>query len=147
MRRSILFISLLVPAMLVLGSCSDSKDLSVSDARSNACIAGDNCGVFFTIANAGDEADTLLGSEVGTDIAADSGLHTVVMNDAGEMEMTPIENIPVPASGTVELKPGSLHVMLMTLNQELAVGDTFPLTLTFEKAGEMTLDVTVQAEN
>ena len=49
------------------------------------------------------------------------------------MKMQPVENIPVPASGSVELKPGSLHVMLFGLNKELKTGDTFPLTLQVRK--------------
>jgi len=59
----------------------------------------------------------------------------------------PVENIPVPASGSVELKPGSLHIMLMKLNKDLKTGDTFPLTLKYQKAGDMTVQVKVQPAN
>ena len=51
----------------------------------------------------------------------------------------------LPACQVVELKPGGpLHVMLIELNQKLKAGDSFPLTLTFAKAGKR--DVTVKVE-
>ena len=56
-------------------------------------------------------------------------------------------DIPVLASGSVELKPGSLHVMLFGLNKELKAGDTFPLTLRYEKGGEHTVQVQVKTKN
>jgi copper(I)-binding protein len=148
MKRSVLIGSLVAIAVIALGlgACSGGGDVSVSDVRSNACPEGEACGIFMTIANEGDEADTLVGATA-ADVSNTCGLHTVEMDEAGEMAMVPIENIPVPAAGSVVLKPGSLHVMCMELNRELAEGDTFPLTLQFDNAEDMTLDVTVRAEN
>lgn len=60
------------------------------------------------------------------------------------MQMRPVDRLPVPAGGSVELKPGGLHVMLMDLKRKLAVGDHFQLTLRFEKSGEKTVDVEVR---
>ncbi|MEN9416974.1 MAG: hypothetical protein RI988_594, partial [Pseudomonadota bacterium] len=53
--------------------------------------------------------------------------------------------IEVPPGKTVELKPGGLHVMLIGIQKPLKVGDSFPLTLRFEKAGEVQVEVPVQA--
>ena len=50
------------------------------------------------------------------------------------MKMAAIPSLNVPAGGTVELKPGSYHVMLMDLKAPLADKSTVPLTLTFENA-------------
>jgi periplasmic copper chaperone A len=146
MRRFVISL-LLVCFVAVLSGCvsAPKSNLTVSNVRSNACLAGDDCGVFMTIANSAAEADVLVGAM--TDVAAMAGLHTVVKDDQGGMKMTPVENIPVPASGSVELKPGSLHIMLMKLNKELKAGDTFPLTLKYQKAGDMTVQVKVQAAN
>jgi copper(I)-binding protein len=150
MKRTLLVLLALALMALVMGGCvapvvPAAGGLTVSNVRSNACQAGDDCGVFMTITNPGSTADVLIGAQ--TDVAMSAGLHTVVKDDQGGMKMTPVENIPVPASGAVELKPGSLHVMLMKLNRDLKTGDTFSLTLEFEKAGEMTVEVKVQAAN
>ena len=52
-------------------------------------------------------------------------------------------SIPVPAGETVALSPGGYHGMLMGLTTALKEGDRFPVTLTFEKAGDVTVDVDV----
>jgi len=53
--------------------------------------------------------------------------------------------VEVPAGGDLSFAPGGYHVMLMGLKQELKPGDSFPLMLTFEKAGQLTVQVVVQA--
>jgi copper(I)-binding protein len=128
-----------------LGGCAAKNPITVSNPRSNACKAGDNCGVFMTIADASTAGDTLLSASC--DVAARTELHTVVADPKGGMMMSPVPNIPVPANGSVELKSGSLHVMLFTLNKELKAGDTFPMTLNFEKAGKQTVQVTCKPAN
>jgi periplasmic copper chaperone A len=145
MKRALFVLVLWAVMLALLAGCAPRSSLTVSNVRSNACKAGDNCGVFMTIANAAGQADVLMGAK--TDVAGRAELHTVVKDAQGGMKMSPVENIPVPASGSVELKPGSLHVMLFGLNKELKTGDTFPLTLRYQKAGEMTVQVKVQPAN
>jgi periplasmic copper chaperone A len=58
-----------------------------------------------------------------------------------------VPNIPVAASSTVELKPGSFHVMMLGVNKELKVGDTFKLTLKYANGGASTVDAKVQQKN
>jgi len=60
------------------------------------------------------------------------------------MKMRPLAGLDVPAGQPVTLKPSGDHIMLMGLNGPLREGQSFPLTLTFEKAG--TRDVTVAVE-
>jgi copper(I)-binding protein len=60
------------------------------------------------------------------------------------MQMHPVPNIPIPAGGSVTLKPGGLHVMLIGMQKKLAPGDKFSLTLTFEKAEPMTVEAEVK---
>jgi periplasmic copper chaperone A len=145
MKRSIFFTALLILVIAVLCGCFPKSNLSVSNVRSNACKAGDNCGVFLKIANSAADGDVLVGAKA--DVAESAGLHTVVKDDQGNMKMTPVESIPVPPSGSVELKPGSLHIMLMKLNQDLKTGDVFPLTLKYQNAGDMPVQVKVQPAN
>ena len=59
--------------------------------------------------------------------------------------MRQVQSIDVPAGGTAELKPGGLHVMLIGLSQPLTLGTKIPLTLTFERAGPVTVEVMVEA--
>lgn len=71
-------------------------------------------------------------------------LHTMKL-DGDVMRMRQLDTIEVPAGKTIELKPGGLHLMFMGLSAPLKVGDKFPLTLRFEKAGEVTVQVAVEA--
>ena len=64
----------------------------------------------------------------------------------GVMQMRQLaDGLPVPAGGSVVLKPGSYHVMLIGLKKPLTAGETFPLTLTFAKTGNISVTVAVQA--
>jgi copper(I)-binding protein len=58
-------------------------------------------------------------------------------------EMKYLQGIDVPANKPVSLDPGGLHVWLAQLNQPLKAGETFPLDLKFEKAGDRRVNVTV----
>ena len=58
--------------------------------------------------------------------------------------MRPVSTIDVKPKGQTMLKPGGLHVMLIGLKQPLKQGESFPLTLTFEKAGELDVSVVVE---
>lgn len=60
------------------------------------------------------------------------------------MGMRPVARIDIPAGGSIELKPGGYHIMLMELKQELKAGDTIELTLTFEKAAPITVKAEVR---
>ena len=66
------------------------------------------------------------------------------MNMKGDvMEMRQVDAIELPAGKTVELKPGGLHLMFMGLKQPLAVGSKVPVTLRFEKAGDVNVEFDV----
>lgn len=97
--------------------------------------------VYFTLQNPGDSPDRLLG--VQTPRAKKAELHTHV-HKGGMMRMKHVDSIEVPAGGQVEFKPGSNHVMLFELSAPLVAGERFPLTLEFEHAGEVTVDVPIQ---
>jgi copper(I)-binding protein len=97
--------------------------------------------------------DKLMAVKVDAGVAASAELHETVMGTGsdttmamggGEMSMRPVEFIDVPAGTTVELKPGGYHIMLIDLVQPLEAGTTLQLTLVFEQAGEITIDVPVQ---
>ena len=71
-------------------------------------------------------------------------LHTHI-NDNGVMRMRQVEAIDVPAGGTVELKPGGLHLMMIDLTRQLVEGETVEVTLVFESAGEVSVTLPIKA--
>lgn len=71
-------------------------------------------------------------------------LHTHLMED-GVMKMRPVAGIEVTPGSPTALQPGGLHIMLLGLKHPLTKGKSFPLTLTFEKAGSVTVEVAVDA--
>jgi periplasmic copper chaperone A len=60
------------------------------------------------------------------------------------MEMQPVSSIKVPAGGSVQLKPGSYHIMLIGLTHPLAAGQSFPVTLKFQDAGTVKVQAHVR---
>ena len=108
-------------------------------ARATAPSA-QNGAAYFTLGNDG-PADTLTGAS--TPVSAMAELHRTI-NDNGTMKMRPVKSIAVAHGSTTTFAPGGYHVMLMGLKQPLKPGETFPLTLTFAKAGKMTVTATVQ---
>lgn len=96
-------------------------------------------GAFLKLENRGGE-DRLLSAR--SPAAARVELHTMSM-DGNVMRMRQVESIALPAGATVELKPGALHIMLIGLKAPLKQGERIPLTLQFEKAGEVTVEVDV----
>jgi copper(I)-binding protein len=96
---------------------------------------------YFTIVNSGASDDRLIAAS--SPIAEKSELHTTI-DDNGVMKMRPLAAVAVKAGERVELKPGGMHLMLTGLKAPLKVGQRFPLTLTFEKAGPVTVTVGVE---
>ncbi|WP_430396620.1 DUF1775 domain-containing protein [Ferrovibrio sp.] len=97
-------------------------------------------GAFMTLVNGGHAADRLV--KAASPVAETVELHTHV-KDGDTMRMRPVDGIDIAAHGRTALEPGSFHVMLIGLKQPLKEGASFPLTLTFEKAGSVTLQVPV----
>ena len=97
--------------------------------------------VYLQIKNAGAAPDRLLA--VSTPIAAAATLHQSVM-EKGIMKMRALDAVAVPPRQTVELKPNGNHVMLTGLARPLKQGDSFPLTLKFESAGQIAVNVRVE---
>jgi hypothetical protein len=86
-------------------------------------------------------ADRLVSAS--TPVAKKAELHTMSMQGM-VMKMRPVSGVDIPPGQPVSLKPGGEHIMLMGLNQPLREGQSFPLTLDFEKAGPRTVTVTVE---
>jgi len=127
-------------ATLTGGALAQGTGIKVTDAWARAMPGGaQTAAAYVTITST--SADRLTG--VSTPAAQKAELHTMTM-DNGVMKMRQVDGIDLPAGKTVALKPGGYHIMLMGLAQPLKEGQTFPLTLTFQKAGTQQVTVAVQ---
>jgi periplasmic copper chaperone A len=95
--------------------------------------------LFMTVTDDG-AADQLVA--VSTPVAERAELHESI-NDNGVMKMRPAEKLPVSPGKPLILAPGGYHVMLIGLKQQLREGDSFPVTLSFAKAGAVATQATV----
>lgn len=100
--------------------------------------------IFMTLHNAGRESDSLIAAT--TAKAGSTELHESYVDEAsGTMSMRKVTEIIVEPGQQVTLKPDGLHIMLMNLTAPLVQGETFDVTLDFEKAPDVTTTVTVSA--
>lgn len=140
-RLAILILGLV--ALGGLAGCGGSGSIAVSDAWARPSMGMDRAGAaYLVITNEGDEDDVLLGAT--SPAAATVEVHETTMEGDGSMAMRPIESLAIPAGGTVRLEPGGYHMMLIELTGELAVGDEIEITLSFERAGEVTVSAEVR---
>ena len=124
---------------------AQSSSIQVENPRAPATPSGAKTGaVYMTIDNKLSIADRLTG--LSSEVAKKLQIHETKMEN-GIVKMREISGgLPVPAGGSVVLKPGGgYHVMLIDLNKPLKAGETFPVTLVFEKAGKVSITVSVQS--
>jgi copper(I)-binding protein len=169
--RSGRIVARLVPIILVallVAACSGgaSKGITINGpwARNAPKTAGAGA-AYMVIQNTGSAADKLVGGS--SDIAKAVEVHETYavpvestgtggaespMASAGAMgssspmmAMRKIDSLEIPAGGSVELKPGGYHLMLIDLTRELKAGDKIDITLKFEKAGDVKVTAEVRA--
>lgn len=96
---------------------------------------------YMSISNSGSSDITLMGAA--TPRAGRVSIHETSMHD-GVMRMAPVKGgLPIPAGTSVELKPHSFHLMLEKLTSPLREGENIPLTLSFEGAEDLQVDLNV----
>jgi len=133
------FFAVILSALLAACGSAGGGSLQVKDAWARPGLADGNSAAFFIIDNPSAD-DTLL--SVSSDVAGAVEMHQTTMED-GVMHMNQQENVPIP-KGKTTFEPGGLHVMLIGLKNDLTVGDSFDIILSFEAAGKQVLTVTVQ---
>lgn len=118
----------------------------VSDAWAPPTMGGSKVAAgYMTISNPGGAPDRLVSAA--SPKAGKVEVHEMKM-DGAMMTMAPVAGgLEIPAGGQVALAPGGLHLMLMDLTGPLAIGDSVPVTLTFEKAGAVETTLTVRAKD
>ncbi len=136
----------LKPALVGLGFFAAlpalAGDITVSDPYARFMPGGMAGAAFMVIENVGAEDDRLVDA-AGT-ISKKVELHTHKAGSDGTMQMMHVpEGFVIPAGGSHALARGGDHVMFMGLTERPAEGDTVSVTLTFEKAGEIVVEIPV----
>lgn len=121
----------------------DRSEIAISGAWARPTIGeGRVTAAYMTIGNAGSADDVLVGAT--SPQAARVEIHETKMTDDGVMTMRPLASgLAVPAGGSISLKPGGAHVMVMGLEGGLTEGGVLPLTLKFKNAGAIDVPVPV----
>ncbi len=118
-----------------------AADIKIDDAWARPTLGqARNGAAYLTISTTG-TADRLVA--VSAPVAGKAELHSMTMNN-NVMQMRPVDAIQVTPGTEVKLQPGGLHVMLLDLKSPLKLGDKFPLTLKFERGGEVQVQVEIR---
>ncbi|MEM7521049.1 MAG: copper chaperone PCu(A)C [Pseudomonadota bacterium] len=100
---------------------------------------------FLMLMNHGETDDRLVSASA--DVAGRVELHTHIQDENGVMKMMEVEEgFVIPAGEMYHLKRGGDHIMFMGLNRPLEQGEEIPVTLTFEKAGDIEVMIPVDRE-
>ena len=145
MKKAFLFLALFLLTAVACTASSGDEAITVTDpwGRTSPAVA-ENGAFYMMLTNNSDNEDALV--SVSTDACGMVELHEMYDKGEGVMGMRPVAGgtIPVPASGSAELKPGGLHIMCMGKQVDFAAGTEIPLTLTFENAGEMAVTAVIR---
>ncbi len=133
-------IMVLMPGTAIAHETEDDHTLEISDVWARKTRRTTSAAVYMRIHNATDKPDVIL--EATTPRASMTTLHMSSETD-GIMRMEMQDTVALPAGETIAFEPGGLHIMLMGLDQPLKEGDVFPITLTLEQAGDVTVYVEV----
>jgi len=144
------------PSDAVVSSPATAGNITVTNAWARPALAmkmdvvtetaghsmdGPVSGAYMIIENKG-AADKLL--SLSTSVAEAAEIHQTTESN-GMMMMEPMpDGIDIPANGKVEFKPGSYHITLMNIKEDLKPGNTISLTLKFQSGQEMLVVVPVR---
>ncbi len=140
--------TLLVPALAVLLALPAAAheftvgDLTIGHPYVIETPAGARSAAgYFSVTNAGVDDDVLEAVQVE---GVEAELHRTETGADGVSRMLPVEDLSIPAGGTVALEPRGLHVMFLGLTAPWTAGEKVPGTLFFERAGEVPVEFVVE---
>ncbi len=139
--------SLLIAALLVWTTAVPSlAEIVIEAAYARAAGPSARAGAaYMTIRNNGEVDDRLVSAS--SDASARVELHTHIAQSDGVVRMMQAgQGFSVPAGGSRSLDRGGDHVMFMGLSEPWRQGDLIPVTLVFELAGEVALEIRVDME-
>ena len=128
-------------ALAACGDDGDAPAVVIDNARARFTTT-DLGAIYFDVRVTG-AGDALMAAA--TEIAEDAQLHKIATVDGSAMMREVAGGIPIAPGGSVSLRPGGYHVMLLGVAEVPAPGETFALTLEFARAGRVTVDVAVEA--
>ncbi len=142
-------LQLFAATLIAAASCAahghefSAKDIRIVHPFATPTVAGAmSGGAYLTLENKGKDGDKLVA--VSTPRAKRVELHTMSM-DGGVMRMREVDAIEIKPGASIKMRPGAgFHLMLMELAQPLKDGETFPMTVTFEKSGKVDVKAYVQ---
>ena len=92
---------------------------------------------YMILRNRSAQPDRLIGAASPAAAKVETHIH---VKDGEILRMREAKSFDIPAKGSLELKPGGAHLMLVDIKRPLKEGDKVPVTLKFERAGERTVD-------
>jgi copper(I)-binding protein len=144
LKKTLLIAALLSPSLFANAHDYSVGNLHIEHPWSRAMPpVAPTAAAYFVVHNKGSDADRLLSAS--TPVAGKAELHEHIHAD-GLMKMQQVQNVEIPAGGEVKFEPMGYHVMLFNLKQQAKDGERFPLTLTFEKAGAVEVEIAVHKD-
>tara|TARA_B100001939_G_scaffold339572_2_gene346546 strand:+ start:2205 stop:2711 length:507 start_codon:yes stop_codon:yes gene_type:complete len=142
MQKIRLLLLMVVGGLLMsFGVHAEGENIVVSGAWARpVLVAGRPGAVYFDLHNQTNMPEQLLA--VSTPLAGRAELHVHKMEN-GVMKMRQVAAVEIPAGGRLTFQPGGYHVMIFDVKDKLLPGQKLPLTLTFEKHAQVTLEAEV----
>lgn len=147
-RRGVLHSIALLPWWPLASHAHGSKlgNLTLRHPYTYPTLNGATTAAVYLVAirNAGELPDRLLSAS--SPVADRVAVHQMRM-EGDVMRMHTLPFLEIPAKTALTFQPGNadgLHLMLLGLRRSVAVGEGFPLTLRFERAGEVQVEVKVE---
>lgn len=148
----------LLGCMLFMGCSSESESQNQTDSNDVVVLgklelsggwarptaSGATGGAYLTIANGTASTDTLISAS--SYAAQKVEIHESYKTDEGTMGMRPAGMQTIAAGNTLNLKPGGLHLMMMEMKRDLAVGDSLTLSLQFARVGKKKITIPVKIQ-
>ena len=139
---------LIVAIALLAGCAAPPGELEVTRAWVRPTTGADQpTAAYMVITNGTGQHQKLVSAT--TPFADQVEMHRTTTDSTGMTAMTMVDEINIPAGGTVALEPGGFHLMVTGLHSALdpAQLEVMPLTLTFEPAGPVDVDADVRASS
>ena len=132
---------IILAALFLLNACSAATGIEISNPWARPAMKGSNGVVYFLLQNHSAGRDELTG--VSSDVAEAVEIHESKM-EGDVMQMQQVMSVPISGKASIEFAPGSFHVMLIGLKQELKAGDEIQVTLHFRNQKDIGLTLLVQ---
>ena len=129
-------------ALLLSSAAVHAADMEIVQPWARVTPGAHTGAVYFTLHNRGAQSDRLMSGT--TPMAPRAELHSSI-EENGVMRMEKIDAVEVNAGGSVPFQPSGMHVMLFGLDPSAAPGKTMPVTLHFEHAGDIQVNVPILA--